>query len=67
MLRSQGANGFFRAMDWPGRFESESISYQNRNISIVISEGGVREGFYVFESSCDFLYNENLEWAYPLF
>ena len=54
---------------WIGQedLDSESISYQNRNISLVISEGGVREGFYVFESSCDFLYNENLEWAYHYF
>ena len=54
---------------WTGQedLESESISYQNRNISLVISEGGVREGFYVFESSCDFLYNQNLEWAYHYF
>jgi len=54
---------------WMGQedLESESINYENRNISIVISEGGVREGFYVFESSCEFLYNENLEWAYHYF
>ena len=32
---------------WTGQedLESESISYQNRNISLIISEGGVREGF----------------------
>ena len=67
VLLGQSQSGFLG--QWTGQedLESESISYQNRNISLVISEGGVREGFYVFESSCDFLYNENLEWAYHYF
>ena len=54
---------------WTGQedLESDSISYQNRNISLIISEGGVREGFYVFEWSCVFLYIENLECAYHYF
>ena len=66
-LLGQAQSGFLG--QWTGQedLESESISYQNRNISLIISEGGVREGFYVFESSCDFLYNENLEWAYHYF
>ena len=66
-LLGQAQSGFLG--QWTGQedLESESISYQNRNISLVISEGGVREGFYVFESSCDFLYNQNLEWAYHYF
>ena len=67
VLLGQASSDFLG--QWTGQedLESESISYQNRNISLVISEGGVREGFYVFESSCDFLYNENLEWAYHYF
>ena len=67
VLSGQSQSGFLG--QWTGQedLESESISYQNRNISLIISEGGVREGFYVFESSCDFLYNENLEWAYHYF
>ena len=67
VLLGQAQSGFLG--QWTGQedLESESISYQNRNISLVISEGGEREGFYVFESSCDFLYNENLEWAYHYF
>ena len=67
VLSGQSQSGFLG--HWTGQedLESESISYQNRNISLVISEGGVREGFYVFESSCDFLYNQNLEWAYHYF
>ena len=54
---------------WNGQedLESEAISYTNRNISVHINEGGVREGFYVFESSCDFLFNESLDWAFHYF
>ena len=67
VLLGQAQSGFLG--QWTGQedLESESISYQNRNISLTISEGGVREGFYIFNSSCDFLYNENLEWAYHYF
>ena len=54
---------------WSGTEElsSPTSSYENRNISIVIEEGGVREGFYVFSSSSEFLYNENVEWAFHYF
>ena len=54
---------------WTGQedLESESLTYENRNISLDINEGGVREGFYVFSSSCDLLYNSNLNWAYHYF
>ena len=67
MLFGQAQSDFLG--QWTGQedLESEAISYENRNISIVVSEGGVREGFYVFESSCDFLYNESLAWAYHYF
>jgi len=54
---------------WIGQedLDSEVINYENRNISIVISEGGIREGFYIFRSSCDFLFNEDLDWAFHYF
>ncbi|MBI86726.1 MAG: hypothetical protein CMG63_01465 [Candidatus Marinimicrobia bacterium] len=67
VLRSQGQTDFLR--QWTGQedLESEAINYQNRNISIEIFEGGVREGFYLFESSCNFLYNDNLDWAFHYF
>lgn len=67
ILRSQGQTDFLG--QWTGQedLESEAVNYQNRNISIEISEGGVREGFYIFESSCSFLYNENLDWAFHYF
>ena len=59
-LFGQGQSDFLG--QWTGQedLNSEAINYENRNISVVISEGGIREGFYVFQSSCDFLYNENL-------
>ena len=43
------------------------MSYDNRNISIIISEGGDREGYFIYTSSCDFLYNEDLSWSYHYF
>ena len=43
------------------------MSYDNRNISIMISEGGDREGYFIYTSSCDFLYNEDLSWSYHYF
>ena len=54
---------------WTGveALDSPSITYDNRSISIVISEGGDREGFHVYSSSCEFLYNEDLDWAYHYF
>ena len=54
---------------WTGleNLDSPSMSYDNRNISIMISEGGDREGYFIYTSSCDFLYNENLSWSYHYF
>ena len=44
---------------WTGdeNLDSPTFSYENRNISIVVSEGGDREGFYIYSSSCDFVKN----------
>ena len=67
MLFGQGQSDFIGQWIGAEDLNSESINYENRNISMVISEGGVREGFYVFQSSCDFLYNENLNWAFHYF
>ena len=54
---------------WTGleNLDSPSLSYDNRNISIVISEGGDREDYFIYTSSCDFLYNEDLSWSYHYF
>ena len=54
---------------WTGAEElsSPSMTYENRNISILIEEGGVREGFYIFTSSSEFLYNEDVDWAFHYF
>ena len=67
MLFGQGQSEFLG--QWTGQedLNSEAINYESRNISIVINEGGIREGFYVFQSSCDFLFNENLDWAFHYF
>tara|TARA_B100001250_G_scaffold116252_1_gene98554 strand:+ start:31 stop:789 length:759 start_codon:yes stop_codon:yes gene_type:complete len=47
--------------------ETPTLTYENRNISIIIEEGGEREGYYIYNSSSDFLYNDNLDWAYHYF
>ena len=54
---------------WIGleNLDSPSMNYDNRNISIIISEGGDREGYFIYTSSCDFLYNEDLSWSYHYF
>ena len=54
---------------WTGieELDSPSFSYDNRNISIQVMEGGERDGFYIYSSSSDFLYNETLSWAYHYF
>lgn len=43
---------------------SPNISYEYRNISLHVNEGGEREGFLIYTSSSDFLYNDDLDWAY---
>jgi len=43
------------------------MSYDNRNLSLIISEGGDREGYFIYTSSCDFLYDEDLSWSYHYF
>ena len=42
---------------WTGTEElnSPSLTYENRNISLTIEEGGVREGFHIFSSSSDLI------------
>ena len=54
---------------WTGleNLDSPSMIYDNRNISIIINEGGDREGYFIFTSSYDFLYNEDLSWSYHYF
>ena len=66
-LFSQGAYNFLN--HWIGleSLETPNLTYNNRNISIVIEEGGEREGYYIYNSSSDFLYNEDLDWAYHYF
>ena len=66
-LNGQGLVNFLG--HWTGieELDSPSFSYDNRNISIQVMEGGERDGFYIYSSSSDFLYNETLSWAYHYF
>ncbi len=66
-LNGQGLVNFLGHRTGVEELDSPSMTYDNRNISIVISEGGDREGFYIYSSSCEFLYNEDLDWAYHYF
>ena len=63
-LHSQSITTF--QAQWTGLDDlvSPSFSYENRNIALTISEGGDRDGFSIFTSSCDFLYNDDLDWAF---
>jgi len=67
VLNGQGLVSFLGHWTGVEELDSPSMTYDNRNISIVISEGGDREGFYIYSSSCEFLYNEDLDWAYHYF
>ena len=63
----QGLSNFLG--HWTGLelLDSPNLTYDNRNISLIVSEGGDRDGFHIYTSSCDFLYNEDLDWAYHYF
>ena len=67
IANGQGLSNFLG--HWTGLelLESPNLTYDNRNISLVVSEGGDRDGFHIYTSSCDFLYNEDLDWAYHYF
>ena len=67
MLNGQDLANFLGQWIGDENLDSPSFSYENRNISVVVSEGGDREGFYIYSSSCDFLYNDDLSWAYHYF
>ena len=66
-LSAQSINDFLG--NWTGTesLTSPELTYENHNISVQIETGGDREGFHVYTSSSDFLYNENLSWAYHYF
>ena len=67
IANGQGLSNFLG--HWTGLelLDSPNLTYDNRNISLVVSEGGDRDGFHIYTSSCDFLYNEDLDWAYHYF
>ena len=52
--------------NWNGveNLHSPIASYLNKSISIEISEGGDREGFLIYTSTSDFIYDNTLNWAY---
>lgn len=67
LSHAQGLVNFLGHWSGTEALESPSIIYENRNISLIIEEGGDRDGFYVYTSSSNFLYNDNLDWAYHYF
>ena len=52
--------------DWTGveNLQSPTTSYESKSISIQISQGGDRENYLIYTSSSDFIYDQNLNWAY---
>ena len=67
MVLSQDIDGFIGHWTGTEDLASPSSSYQYRNISIYIDEGGDREGLLIFNSSSSFLHNDDLNWAYHYF
>ena len=67
LLYGQGQQNFLGHWTGSEDLSTQSVEYLNRNISIQIDEGGDREGFCTFTSSCEFLYNEELDWTYHYF
>ena len=52
--------------DWTGveNLQNPTITYENKSISIQISQGGDRENYLIYTSSSDFIYDQNLNWTY---
>ena len=67
LLYSQSQENFLGSWTGLENLDSPSMSYDNRNLSLIISEGGDREGYFIYTSSCNFLYDEDLSWSYHYF
>ncbi len=67
IIFAQASSNFLN--HWTGleSLETPNLTYENRNISIIIEEGGDKDGYYIYNSSSDFLFNEDLDWAYHYF
>jgi len=52
--------------DWTGveNLQSPTTTYENKSISIQISQGGDRENYLIYTSSSDFIYDQSLNWTY---
>ena len=66
-LSAQSLSNFLGTWTGIESLDSPTNSYENRNISITIMEGGDRDGFLIYNSSSDFLFNDDLDWAYHYF
>ena len=66
-LSAQGLENFLGPWIGIETLNSPTNSYENRNIAINISEGGERVGYLIYNSSSEFMYNDDLEWAYHYF
>tara|TARA_Y100001934_G_scaffold261398_1_gene334744 strand:+ start:207 stop:950 length:744 start_codon:yes stop_codon:yes gene_type:complete len=67
IISGQALGNFLGSWYGSEQLESPSLSYENRNISIIVNEDGDREGFLTYSSSSQFLFNEDLDWAYHYF
>ena len=66
-LSAQGLGNFLGSWIGIETLNSPSNSYENRNIAINFTEGGERDGYLIFTSSSEFMYNDDLDWAYHYF
>jgi len=66
-LSAQSIDDFIGNWSGTETLNSTDESYEDNYISIQIEAGGDREGFHVYTSTSDFIYNQNLNWAYHYF
>ena len=66
-LSAQGLGNFLGSWIGIETLNSPTNSYENRNIAINFTEGGERDGYLIFNSSSEFMYNDDLDWAYHYF
>ena len=63
VLHSQDLEDFVG--NWSGveTLESPTINYSDKSMNLIVDEGGDREGFLIYTSNCEFIYNPEVSWA----
>ena len=55
--------------NWTGveMLQSPTINYENKHMTLDITEGGDRDDYLVYLSNCEFIYNPEVSWAHHYF